>query len=246
MPPRLTLGGARDLDPRLIRVGSLVLVRDGSADTVFHGHTEHIPVEEPHEKARAAKPVESESVDSLEADIEDSGEKMVVCPNMMANQFLLGGQPTVQQQIPCGNQPPPSSPAFYGRKRPQNANQPPNRPKDMPPRTPSTTTAVSIQEPTTSTRPSMRVGSNVASFSMSPATRWQSTFMLGGEPFPVTFSIRNWSAGEGGRIARSLRQALQLSSDVRYFSDDSDKVVVVRLKWHTIAVTLILHLFTFW
>lgn len=37
-PPRLTVGEAQDFGPRLIKVGSLVLVRDGSTDTVFQGH----------------------------------------------------------------------------------------------------------------------------------------------------------------------------------------------------------------
>ena len=36
-PPRLTIGEAQDLDPRLIRVGSLVPASDGSANTVFQG-----------------------------------------------------------------------------------------------------------------------------------------------------------------------------------------------------------------
>ena len=36
-PPRLTISEARDLSPQLIRVGLLVPVRDGSADTVFQG-----------------------------------------------------------------------------------------------------------------------------------------------------------------------------------------------------------------
>lgn len=36
-PPTLTIDEARDLDPRLLSVGSLVLVRDGSADIVFQG-----------------------------------------------------------------------------------------------------------------------------------------------------------------------------------------------------------------
>lgn len=46
-PPRLIIGETRDLGPQLIRVGSLVPVKDASADSVFQGRTIHIPVEEP-------------------------------------------------------------------------------------------------------------------------------------------------------------------------------------------------------
>ena len=68
----------------------------------------------------------------------------------------------------------------------------------------------------------MQVGSNVASSSALPVTGWHSTFfMLGDEPLPVTFSIRNWFAWEGGRIAQSLGQALQLPNYVHYFASRS-------------------------
>lgn len=67
--------------------------------------------------------------------------------------------------------------------------------------------------------------------------------MLRDEPLPVTSTVRNCSTKEGGWIAWSLRQALQLSNDVCYFSGGSDEVVVVRLQWHTIVVTSILCLF---
>ena len=45
-PSRLTVGEAWELDPRLIRVGSLVPARDGSIDTVFQGQVAHTSVEE--------------------------------------------------------------------------------------------------------------------------------------------------------------------------------------------------------
>ena len=47
LPPGLTVGEARDLGPRLIRLGSLLPVRDESTDSVFQGRVEHIPVEQP-------------------------------------------------------------------------------------------------------------------------------------------------------------------------------------------------------
>nr|POF09210.1 hypothetical protein CFP56_41204 [Quercus suber] len=84
----------------------------------------------------------------------------------------------------------------------------------------------------------MEVGSNIASSSTPPPVGWQSTFMLGDSPISVIASLRNWSAGEGRRIAWSLGQALQLSNDMHYFSNDTDEAVAARLQWHIIAVRL--------
>ena len=104
MPPGLIVGEAQDLGPQLVKVGSLLLVKDGSVDTVFHRRAEHIPVEEPHEGAQATEQVEFESVDSSEAETKDPSDKMVVHQNMTADWFLLGGRPIMQQQAP----PPPT------------------------------------------------------------------------------------------------------------------------------------------
>ena len=81
MPPGLIVGEAQDLSTRLIRVGSLLPVRDRSADNVFQRHVEHIPVEQPLEGVQATKQVEVESVDSSEAEAKDPGEEMVVRRN---------------------------------------------------------------------------------------------------------------------------------------------------------------------
>lgn len=95
MPPRLTLGEARSLGPRQIRVGSQLPVRDGSVDIVFHSRAKHILVEEPYEEAQAAGQVVVVLVDSSEADTEDPNEEMVVRQNMTADRFFPGGRPTV-------------------------------------------------------------------------------------------------------------------------------------------------------
>ena len=110
MPLGLTVREARDLGPRLIRVGSLLPVRDEIADTVFQGHAEHILVEQSPKGVWAAEQVEAESIGSLEAKAEDPGEEMVVRRTMTANHFLPNGHPTMQQQVP------PLVPR--GRKRP--------------------------------------------------------------------------------------------------------------------------------
>ena len=69
--------------------------------------------------------------------------------------------------------------------------------------------------------------------------------MLRDEPPPMTSSIRNWFADEGGRIVQSLEQALQLPNDVRYFADDSDEAIAVRLQWHNIAVMFNLYMLNY-
>lgn len=149
---------------------------------------------------------------------------MVVHQNMTVDRFLPDGLPNVQQQVP-------PLPAPRGWKIPRNASQPSKRLEHVPQRTPPalTTTAVAIREPVSSARPPVQVGSNVASSLAPPITRWQSIFMLGDEPLLVTSSIRNWFAEEGGWIAWSLRQALQLPNDVRYFADGYDEAIVVIL-----------------
>ena len=80
LPKGLTLGEARRLGPWQIREGSLLPVRDGSTDRVFHGRAEHILIKEPHEEIQAKGQVEVESVDfSLEETRpEDSDTEMVV------------------------------------------------------------------------------------------------------------------------------------------------------------------------
>ena len=45
LPRGLTVGETWERDPHLRREDSLSLIRDGSADTVFQGRAEHLPVE---------------------------------------------------------------------------------------------------------------------------------------------------------------------------------------------------------
>lgn len=199
-------------------------MRDGLVDTVFHDRTEHIPVEQPPEEAQAVEKVEVETVDSSGAKAKVPGEGMVVHRNMITNRFLPGMGPIVQHKVP-----PPL--IARGQKRTRNTNQPFERLEDAPSRSPPTptTTVVTIREPVISTRPLAQVGSNFASSSVPPVTGWQNIFMFGKKPLLVTFSIRNWSSGEGGQIARSLGLALQLPNDVRYLMDGSDGTSSVRL-----------------
>ena len=70
----LTIGEAREREPHLRREDSLSPVRDGSADTVFQGRAEHLPVEN------------STTV--------DSNNVMVEWRNMNVGRFFPRAQPT--------------------------------------------------------------------------------------------------------------------------------------------------------
>ena len=50
LPRGLILNEAQALSPRQIREGSLLLVKDGSVNMVFHSRAKHILVEEPDEE----------------------------------------------------------------------------------------------------------------------------------------------------------------------------------------------------
>ena len=85
LPPRLTVGEARDLGPCLIRVGLLVPIRDDTTDIVFQGWALHTPVEEQRLEVLAAEQVKVELVDSSGAEVKDVEEEMVVRWNMIAD-----------------------------------------------------------------------------------------------------------------------------------------------------------------
>ena len=64
LPRGLTLGEAWKLGPRQIREGSLLSVRDGSDERVFHDRAEHIPIEDPVAASPIERPMIEEVVDS--------------------------------------------------------------------------------------------------------------------------------------------------------------------------------------
>ena len=69
------------LNPRQVREGSLLLVRDDLVDRVFHGRAEHILIKE----STAADPIPIEETESEESDTE-----MVVQKRMTTDRFLPG------------------------------------------------------------------------------------------------------------------------------------------------------------
>lgn len=95
--------------------------------------------------------------------------------------------------------------------------QPLGVPGDAPARTPPRASrGITIREPAGVTRPIAQVGTNVASSSQ-PEMGWQTTFKPSNEPLLLSAGVRTWSQGEGGRVAQSLVQGLQLPEDVHFF-----------------------------
>ena len=99
LPRGLMLGEAWRLGPCQIRKGSLLPVRDSSADRVFHSWAEHIPVEEPAVAGYIEEPVVAKLVDSSYegTELEESLAKMVVRSKMTVDHFLPEGLSTFQQ-----------------------------------------------------------------------------------------------------------------------------------------------------
>lgn len=106
--PNLTVGAARDFGTRLVRTDSLVPVRDALADSVFQGHSVHIPVEE-NRIVQPADQAKFESINSSEAEAEQVEGEMVIQRIMIVDRFLPGRLPTMQQQTQGRDQPPPTT-----------------------------------------------------------------------------------------------------------------------------------------
>ena len=156
---------------------------------------------------------------------------------MTIERFVPGArQPN--QPLPSqgrGQLPQPPSPSQAGRakKKQKVTDQPSTVPGDATVHTPPRPAgSVVIREPQT------EAGTGGASSSQ-VAPAWEPKFLLGGKPLPSTACVRMWDKGEGGRIAQTLAEALQLPEDVHAFKDGSEESVGRRLEWHAIAVILL-------
>ena len=72
LPPNLTIGEARDFGPRLVRVESLVPVRDDSANSISHNHTVHRPIKQPQAQVHSIEQAASKLVSSSEVDTDQA------------------------------------------------------------------------------------------------------------------------------------------------------------------------------
>ena len=161
---------------------------------------------------------------------------------MSIERFVPGArqpnQPPTSQGRGQALQPSPSTQAVRARKKQKVTDQPTTVPGDsaaqIPPRPAG---GIVIREPPTA------AGTGGASSSQ-VAPAWEPKLLLDSKPLPSTACIRMWDKGEGGRIAQTLAEALQLPEDVHAFEDGSEESVGRRLEWHAIAVILLsIHFF---
>ena len=236
LPPRLTVGEARDLGPYYTCLDELAPIRDEFAERVSRHRRELVyqQVEQgnppPAELKAPAQEEEAtaESVHSSGAEFE-----MVIKRVMSISHFVPDVQAPEQQQPPPAQvqSPPPSPPPNRQRKRPRTVEQAQPGSGDVPTRTPPRQSrGITIREPTPTAQ-------NVASSSQT-SRAWQPSFVLDGKPLPSSVCVRVWEKCEEGRIAQCLARGLLLPDDVHTFEDGTDESLGRRLQWHTIAVIL--------
>jgi len=164
-------------------------------------------------------------------------KKMVSRKVLSVERFVPGARQSNQPpplqgrgQVP---QPSPPTQAGRARKKQKVTDQPSTCPGEAAAQTPPRPTGgIVIREPPT------EAGTGGASSSQA-APAWEPKILLDGKPLPSTACIRMWDKGEGGRIAESLAEALQLPEDVHAFEDGSEESIGRRLEWHAIAVILL-------
>ena len=86
LPPSLTVGEARDLDPRYTTANSIAPVRDDSAERVSQSRRVHIAVGEPKALVQVAEPAVIELVNSSETEV-GQGKEMVTRYTLTIDRF---------------------------------------------------------------------------------------------------------------------------------------------------------------
>ena len=94
LPPNLTVGEAQDLSPRLVRMESLVLMRNASATSVFQGCAVHRPIKESDTLVQPAEQAEVESINFSEVEAEQEEGNMVNRRTMTMERFIPSTHPS--------------------------------------------------------------------------------------------------------------------------------------------------------
>ena len=79
----------------------------------------------------------------------------------------------------------------------------------------------------------------VAASSSGSATPLKCSFHLGDKVLPSNSYVETWRNGKGGLVSDSLGQVLLLPANLEHYSDYKDDDLVLKLKWHTIVVSLL-------
>ena len=246
LPPSLTTGEAREFGRRFTRADELAPLRDESAEkasrrirelaheAVQQGQAQGQPVPENPAAVNQQQVIEAAAL--LARAAQPKG-KMVSRKVLTVERFVPGARQSNQPPPPQGRgqvpQPSPPTQAGRARKKQKVTDQPSTCPGEAAAQTPPRPSGgIVIREPPT------EAGTGGASSSQ-VAPAWEPKILLDGKPLPSTACIRMWDKGEGGRIAQSLAEALQLPEDVHAFEDGSEESVGRRLEWHAIAVILL-------
>lgn len=80
------------------------------------------------------------------------------------------------------------------------------------------------------------IGSQIVASSSGSAAPWECSFQLGYKALPSNSFLRTWRSGEGGHVLDSVGQALLLPADMEHYAGCRDDDLVLKLKWHTVAV----------
>ena len=244
LPPKLTTGEAREFGRRFTCADELAPLRDESGEQASRRLREiaHEAIqqegqvqEQPIPENPAAVPQQQviEAAALLAEAIQPRG-RMVSRKVMSIERFVpstrQSNQPPPSESRGQAPQPSPSTQAGRARKKQKVTDQPSTGPGDAAAQTPPRPTGgIVIREPPT------EAGTGGASSSQ-VAPAWEPKILLDGKPLPSTACLRMWDKGEGGRIAQSLAEALQLPEDVHAFEEGSEESVGRRLEWHAIAV----------
>ena len=60
---------------------------------------------------------------------------------------------------------------------------------------------------------------------------------VGDEALPSSTYVRTWRSDEGGQVSDNLGHAFLLLGDMEHYASCQDDDLVLKLKWHIIAVT---------
>ena len=82
----------------------------------------------------------------------------------------------------------------------------------------------------------MIIGPQVTASSSGLAAPWECSFQLRDKALPSNSFLQTQRSGEGGQVSDSLGQALLLPTDMEHYFDYRDSDLVLKLKWHMIAI----------
>lgn len=84
------------------------------------------------------------------------------------------------------------------------------------------------------------IRSHVTFTSSTSSSRGECNFQLEDKVLPTNSYIRTWRNGLRGQVFDSLGMAILLLANLDHYLDSRDEDIVLKLKWHTIAVSILI------